>query len=114
MSFDTIDTITSELRRHRTIPREQQDQAHLDRLNHSLDWLRQHWRIWAGPIRLPEDIWGDYDVLQGGSRCAWCRRLARGWADIDGDRYCHPNEGPSCYVESQTTDGQLTLTIARP
>lgn len=34
------------------------------------------------------------------TECAACGRPAEGFAMVDDRRYCHPDDGPSCYMES--------------
>jgi hypothetical protein len=42
------------------------------------------------------------------TRCALCGATLTpdcDWASINGDRYCHPDWEPSCYVSAQATLG---------
>ncbi len=36
-------------------------------------------------------------------KCGLCRNQARGFAMIDGQRYCHPDDGRDCYTEKSRT-----------
>jgi hypothetical protein len=39
--------------------------------------------------------------------CARCGKLARGVAEIDGKRYCHVGESPTCYEQASAPKIQI-------
>lgn len=55
----------------------------------------------------PKDVDGltafDREVNPKRTLCSGCGRIARGYAFIDGKRFCHPDDGPSCYVAQPGT-----------
>ena len=38
------------------------------------------------------------DAIDVPTHCASCGKPATGFAMINGERFCHPDEGPSCYM----------------
>ena len=38
------------------------------------------------------------DAIDVPTTCAACGRPAEGFALINDERFCHPDEGPSCYM----------------
>ena len=49
----------------------------------------------TGPIDWGEE--GD-DAIVVPAHCAACGKPAEGFAMINDQRFCHPDEGPSCYM----------------
>ena len=41
------------------------------------------------------------DAFDVPTTCAACGKPAEGFAMINGERFCHPDEGPSCYMGGQ-------------
>ena len=44
--------------------------------------------------------WGEEgdDAIVVPTHCAACGKPAEGFAMINDERFCHPDEGPSCYM----------------
>ena len=43
--------------------------------------------------------WGEEDdAIEVPTDCAACGQPAEGFAMINDQRYCHPDDGPSCYM----------------
>ena len=41
------------------------------------------------------------DAIDVPTHCAACGKPAEGFAMINDERFCHPDEGPSCYMGGQ-------------
>ena len=47
--------------------------------------------------------WGEEgdDAIVVPTHCAACGKPATGFAMVNDERFCHPDEGPSCYMGGQ-------------
>lgn len=50
------------------------------------------------PIELIDWDEEEDDAINVPTDCAACGKPAEGFAMINDERFCHPDEGPSCYM----------------